>query len=185
MFQLQLGCWQPMAPRNVLPTATQQEIGLQWASGTYQKAGLVCDLHLHPSWEASLVVASCLLDMSEPFNWSVVLSQGHHSSSGLLSPWCRVCTVHQGVYALPWFVLCSLPAGGPAHRKRPQSECHALHCFACLQLCPQGHHKPVQQPLWPLFLWKHLQLQQCLGVKDSSQWTRDKWQSVSRPWLLP
>lgn len=48
------------------------------------------------------------------------------------------------------------------------------HLFPAL---PQGDHKPVQQPDWPLLIWKHLQLQQRLGVKGS-QCTRDQWQSL-------
>ena len=95
--------------------------------------------------------------------------------------WTSVPDVLSSTYWTPlWSLLWSLPAGGPPHRKRPQPECRALYCLTRLQLCPQGHHKPVQQPSWPLLLWKYLQLQQRLGVKDSSQWAGER-QSVSRP----
>lgn len=65
---------------------------------------------------------------------------------------------------------------GPTHRKHPHLECHAL-CASLLPALPQGDHNLVQQPIWPLLIWKHFQFQQYLGVKDS-QCTRDKWQSL-------
>ena len=115
---------------------------------------------------------------------SLALNQGHCSSLEHLSLSLVLPLDHplSGTYWIPpWSLLWSLPAGGPPYRKRPQPECRAFYCLTRLQLCPQGHHKPVQQPSWPLLLWKHLQLQQRLGVKDSSQWAGDKRQSVSRP----
>lgn len=179
VFQLQgiKGC-----PAQGSPVGGQ----LHWTSGQNQKAELVCEAaHVPSSWDSPAVARIWWVRQSPSAKVQCsVLARaiGAHWNTSL--PGAQpALSIKGGVLDAPdppWCLLWSLPAGSPTHRKRPQPECHALHRLVCLQLCPQGHHKPVQQPLWPLLFWKHLQLQQCLGVKDDGQWARDEWQSVSR-----